>query len=220
MSFSAAWEDAFRQGGHDSRWPWSDLVSMTKRHARTLDETSRVLEIGCGAGANIPFLLTTGAQYFAVEGSAAAAAKARDRFATLGAQIHTGDFIDDMPFSGEFDVIVDRAAMTHNDEASIRRGLAKLAAKLKPSGLYIGIDWFSTKHDGFRTGEATSDERTREHFTSGPFAGVGRVHFSDEAHLRDLFAGYEFLALEEKVTEVALPTRGVLASWNFVARKP
>jgi SAM-dependent methyltransferase len=220
MSFSAAWEEAFREGGHDSRWPWSDLVSMTKRHARALNETSRVLEIGCGAGANIPFLLMTGAQYFAVEGSAAAAAKARDRFATLGAQIHTGDFIDDVPFGGDLDVIVDRAAMTHNDDASIRRGLAKLAAKLRPSGLYIGIDWFSTKHDGFRTGEPSGDERTRENFTSGPFAGVGRVHFSDEAHLRDLFAGYEFLALEEKVTEVALPSRSVLASWNFVVRKP
>lgn len=219
MSFSSAWERAFSEGGHDSRWPWSDLVSMTRRHAKHLNSASRILEIGCGVGANIPFLLSTGAQYFAVEGSATAADTVRERFPHLASQIATGDFIANIPFDGGFDLIVDRAAMTHNNEASIRRGIGQLASKLKPGGLFIGIDWFSTSHAGFQSGAPADDAWTRQHFESGPFAGVGRVHFSDEAHLRDLFAGWEWIALEEKLVRVALPQPGVLASWHCVLRK-
>ena len=220
MSFSSEWEHAFGRGTHDSRWPWSDLVSMTRRYARELGAQSRILEIGCGVGANIAFLLSSGAQYFAVDGSETAARTVRERFPQLADQIRAGDFTAEIPFAGEFDLIVDRAAMTHNDEQSIRRSLAHLATRLKPGGLYIGIDWFSTAHGGFRSGMPATDPWTRQGFESGPFAGVGRVHFSDEAHLRDLFAGWKWLALEEKVVKVALPQPSVLASWNFVLTRP
>jgi SAM-dependent methyltransferase len=219
VSFSTAWDRAFAGGGHDSRWPWSDLVSMTRRHAKQLNGASRILEVGCGVGANIPFLRSTGAQYFAVEGSATAAQTVRERFPELVSHVATGDFIADIPFEGPFDLVVDRAAMTHNDEASIRRGLALIASKLKPGGLFIGIDWFSTRHSGFQSGEPAGDAWTRDRIETGPFAGVGRVHFSDEAHLRDLFEGWEWLALEEKIVTVLLPQPGVVASWHCVLKK-
>ncbi|WP_429258310.1 class I SAM-dependent methyltransferase [Paraburkholderia sp. GAS334] len=192
---------------------------MTRRHAKHLNSASRILEVGCGVGANIPFLLSTGAQYFAVEGSETAAHTVRERFPQMASQITTGDFIANIPFDGAFDLIVDRAAMTHNDEASIRRGIGRLASKLKPGGLYIGIDWFSTSHTGFQSGVPAGDRWTRDHIESGPFAGVGRVHFSDETHLRELFEGWDWVALEEKVVRVLLPQPGVIASWHCVLKK-
>ena len=36
-----------------SIWPWSDLVTAVMR--LRLPASTRVLELGCGAGANIPF---------------------------------------------------------------------------------------------------------------------------------------------------------------------
>ena len=38
-----------------SIWPWSDLVSYVMRYTK-INENYKVLEIGCGSGANIPFL--------------------------------------------------------------------------------------------------------------------------------------------------------------------
>ena len=219
MHFSHDWEVAFRNGEHDSRWPWSDLVSLFMRHASRVCKNGRLLEIGCGAGANIPFLQTTGAQYHAIEGSGSAAQKARQRFPALADDIVTGDFITEIPFSGLFDVVVDRAAMTHNNEQAIRSGIEKLSSCLRSGGIYIGIDWFSTRHSGFLLGEQAEDGWTRKDIANGPFANVGRVHFSDEAHLRALFAGWEWLALEEKQTCCLLPQPMLLSSWNFVLRK-
>ena len=57
MSFSEEWNHAYEKNTNLSTWPWSDLVSYVKRFTK-LDKNSKVLELGCGAGANIPFFLS------------------------------------------------------------------------------------------------------------------------------------------------------------------
>ena len=36
MSFSAEWEQRYAANTHLSIWPWSDVVSLTRRHHPTL----------------------------------------------------------------------------------------------------------------------------------------------------------------------------------------
>ncbi len=70
--FSQEWDDTYRDGAHNSIWPWSDVVSYVMRYARPKKgQITRVLELGCGAGANIPFFLSFGSemQYFGIDGS-------------------------------------------------------------------------------------------------------------------------------------------------------
>ncbi|OWY37917.1 hypothetical protein CEK28_14815 [Xenophilus sp. AP218F] len=220
MGFSPDWERQFADGAHLSRWPWSDLVSLCRRHARHLPSEVRMLELGCGVGANIPFFLAQGWRYCAVEGSASAAARVARDFPMLQDAVQVADFCAEIPFLGPFDLVVDRAALTHNCELDIRSALARVAERLAPGGLYIGVDWFSTRHEDYRRGSGAEDVWTRQAYEQGMFAGVGRVHFSDGEHLRDLFAGWEWLALEEKIIERQAPEPGVLAMWSFVARKP
>ncbi|AXE29231.1 hypothetical protein DK842_04470 [Chromobacterium phragmitis] len=220
MGFSPEWERQFSSGAHLSRWPWSDLVSLCRRHARHLPSEARILELGCGVGANIPFFLAQGWRYFAVEGSASAAAQAARDFPMLQDAVRVADFTAELPFSGAFDLVVDRAALTHNCERDIRLALARVRECLVPGGLYIGVDWFSTRHADYGRGAAAEDAWTRRDYEQGAFGGVGRVHFSDSGHLRDLFAGWEWLAMEEKTIERFAPEPATLAMWSFVVRKP
>src|SRR4029077_14742021 len=55
MGFSKEWDDCYRRGGQAIKWPWSDVISLVMRHARPTGSEFRVLELGCGSGANIPF---------------------------------------------------------------------------------------------------------------------------------------------------------------------
>lgn len=220
MSFSNEWELAFQNGGHQSVWPWSDLISLYKRYSRYWPATPRVLELGCGVGANIPFFLAEQAEYFAIEGSVTAVQLLHNRFPQLEQQILRGDFIDDLPFEGLFDLVVDRAAMTCNSMESIQYAIKKLERLLVPNGIYIGIDWYSTSHVGYATGQDADDMWTKQGYESGPFSGLGKVHFSDREHLEALFTGWDWLALEEKQVIRDLPVAGTLASWNFVVRRP
>src|SRR6202030_1413326 len=117
---------AFQLNTHISIWPWSDLVSYVNRYASSTKGYRRVLELGCGVGANIPFFLKQGSDYSSIEGSAAAVASLHEAYPTLRERIVVGDFTQAIPFSGPFDLVVDRSALTHNTTAAISRSLGML----------------------------------------------------------------------------------------------
>jgi len=127
MGFSAQWEHVYRRGGQYSTWPWSDLVSYVMRYARPDGSPYRVLELGVGAGANIPFFLNFGADYSGTEGSATAVQQVQQRFAgAKNFRIACCDFTAVIPFLGPFDLVADRSSLTHNGTAAIRRCLQLL----------------------------------------------------------------------------------------------
>ncbi len=221
MSFSNEWEQRYAENTHLSVWPWSDVVSLTRRHCRTLGAGSRVLELGCGAGANIPFFEALGVAYHAVEGSPTIVATLHERLPHLADSIVTGDFTQPWAFAPGFDLVIDRASLTCNGGQAIRRCLRQAYDALLPGGFFIGVDWYSTLHSDYANGERGEDAFTRKAFTSGSFANTGNVHFSDEAHLRDLFQDFELVMLEEKQAVRYEPADNHrFASWLLVARKP
>lgn len=220
MTFSAQWDAAYEKGGQMSIWPWSDLVSMVMRYARPAGPTYRILELGCGAGANVPFFLSQQADYYAIEGSAYMVARLKERYPQVAERFVAGDFTADLPFPGSFDLIVDRSSLTHNCTKSIQHCLKLARDKLKPGGAFVGIDWFSSKNSEMRYGEIADDEHTRSNFQQGQFAHVGKVHFSDESHLRFLLSDFNLEVLEHKTVERLEPAdNSRFATWNFVARK-
>lgn len=222
MGFSQQWNDRYLESSHLSVWPWSDLVSHVMRHARPERPGWRVLELGCGAGANIPFFTSLGVDYHAIEGSQEIVRRLKERFPELGDRIAAGDFTREIPFPGHFDLVVDRAALTHNTTQAISDAVTLLKGHLKPGAKFIGIDWFSTEHSDYLKGERAEDLQTRKNIEPGTFAGVGRVHFSDRAHLEELFSSFEFLSLEHKSVRREIPAGNhqVVAAWNFVASFP
>jgi SAM-dependent methyltransferase len=220
MTFSHEWDAVYRHGGQLSVWPWSDLVSMVMRYARPTGPAYRVAELGCGAGANIPFFLNLNVDYYAIEGSPHMVALLKGRYPQLADRLLAGDFTQDIPFPGPFDLIVDRSSLTHNSTRSIQRCLKIVYDKLKPGGAFIGIDWFSTEHSELPCGKIADDEYTRDNFSSGQFTQVGKVHFSDEKHLRFLLEDFNVEVMERKTVVRREPRdHWRFASWNFLAVK-
>lgn len=220
MSFSAQWDQVYREGSNISIWPWSDLVSYMHRYAKPFSSGKKMLEIGFGAGANIPFFLSIGVDYYGIEGSDSIASRVRERYPELNDRLKTGDFIQ-QKYSDIYDLVVDRSSMTHNDTNAIKRGLKNLCAAMKPGAKYIGIDWFSVEHSDSGLGDSI-DEFTRANFTEGQFVGVGNVHFSTKEHILELFseAGFRVIILEHKQSVLEIPkTEHKFATWNLVAEK-
>lgn len=65
----AVWNKIYKRNEQISIWPWSDLVSIVMRHTKPTTNDFKVVELGCGAGANIPFFLSLGVEYYSIEAS-------------------------------------------------------------------------------------------------------------------------------------------------------
>ena len=119
-----------------------------------------------------------------------------------------------------FDVIFDRASVTHNDEKSIKNAIDLAYKKLKINGYYIAVDWFSTKHSSFLKGKPIGDSYTKTSFTSGTFCKIGKVHFFNIKKIKKIFNKFKILHLEEKLICNRLsPKKSMLSSWLIVAKK-
>lgn len=223
MTFSNEWEKSFSKNTHMSIWPWSDVVSLVNQNCKSIilnPDEANVLELGCGAGANIPFFKKLGVNYYAIEGSPTIVKKLHKRFPEMSKQIICGDFTVAHPFDIHFDLILDRAAITHNNLKSITKTIDIVANSLKNNGLFIGVDWFSKNHSDMHKGHQIDDQYTRTNFMEGPFFDIGKVHFSDLSHIKSLLSQFVIEHIEEKLTKhYGSMHMKQFASWNFVARK-
>lgn len=222
MTFAKEWDDQYRANAHMSIWPWSDLVAYVHRHAKPSAGFGRVLELGCGAGANIPFFKYLGVDYSSVEGSETAVARLRSQHPDLAGKIVQGDFTVELPVPGEFDLVVDRSSLISNTTQAMTRGLALAVSRMRRGGRFIAIDWFSDTHYVAKLGEAI-DSHTRHNFPEGSeLGGLGPIHFCDKAHLIGLLegAGLAVVLIEHKTSTIESDqSRFTRAWWNLVAEK-
>lgn len=218
-----SWESIYKSGNQLSEWPWTDLVALVSKFVpENVGVTKKkVLELGPGVGANIPFFMRKGWDYFAVEGSATATKLLLEKFPHLAQSIKRADFTSDIPFDETFDLIVDRCSVPFNSEKEIASTLSLLASKTRIGALYIGIDWFSDDDFHAKLGTAV-DESTRSHLPPGPFAESGDVNFSSEKSISEKFMKHNFkmVYFEKLVSQKLFPHLGEPApSFNFVAIK-
>jgi len=219
------WEETYASGRHINSWPWSDLVSLYFRYLEYLglrELGPKVLELGPGPGNNFPFWRALSADYFGIEMSPSAIDICIKRYPELAGRLQNGDFSLLESNSRDFDVICDRASVTHCSSIEVQNVITMSFNSLKQGGLYMGIDWFSKNHSDFNLPGTVVDSNTKSGFTSGQFVGLGQVHFVDRAEMLHIFKEFEVLELTEKIVTSHYPNSDSrqFAAWNIVARKP
>ena len=220
MVSSKEWEKIYADSRHDSIWPWSEVVSSVHRYGLNQFKTPmRVLELGSGAGANIPFFEKINANYYGVDFSPTAINRLKIRFPHLANNLVNANFCETIPFDETFDIILDRGSLTHNYTESIQQCLSLLREKSHKDTIFIYFNWFSTESSHFNEGEPTQDPFCRRNFSSGNFVDTGVVHFFSQEHLQSFFSEFKFLELNHFKYQQFVPAQqSTLAYWNFVMK--
>jgi SAM-dependent methyltransferase len=213
MNFSPQWEAIYQKGQHQSVWPWSELVSLVKRYK---PKPLRVLELGCGAGANVRFFQSLGCEYFGIDGSVTAIERLMGIY-NGKARFIASDFTRDIAWGGSFDLIVDRGSLTHNTSADIDAAMGLVKSRLTHDGLFVGTDWFSAACSDREAGERTEDPNVRTGFTDGPFADVGVVHFASRSRIEQAFSRFRIKHLAHRTRQQVFPDGATIAAWDIVA---
>ena len=221
MGFSNDWQKAYSNNKYQTFWPWSDLVSYVYRYTRAPIEKEhfKVLELGCGTGANIRLFDSFSTDYYAIDGSKTVVETLKYTYPLYAKHIVAGDFTAEIPFDEKFDLIIDRCSLTFNTTKAIKNALQLVFENLKKGGKFIGVDWYAVEDDRFLKEEHIAVDEETNIFSTGYFSKAGQVHFSTREHIEELLVNFDIEAIMAKRIEHVLPPQKVFAYWDFVARK-
>jgi SAM-dependent methyltransferase len=199
VSWDPAWEAVFRE--HEwGRYPPEELIRFVAARFYTEPDPCaiRILDAGCGPGANLWYLAREGFSAVGIDGSKTALDRAGERLRKEGleAELVFGDLTQlDMYFEPHsFDAIVDVAALQHNRSADVRRAVQSMNVCLKPGG-----HLFSMLAASGSWGDALGRELepgTYSDIPEGPFAGAGTSHFFELDEVEQVFALFEDVHIE------------------------
>lgn len=212
------WNSIYKKNKHLSQWPWSEVVSICNRFCKKKIEnkSSKLLELGFGAGANIPFFLSKPIKYYGVEGSKVIFSKVKKNYKKISKNLFNRDFRNNIFKNIKFDIVLDRASITHNDKKNILKILEEVRNILHDDGFFIGIDWYSKNCSDFKK----KDNDNYLFFRSGIFKNIGGVYFSSKRDILKFFKDFKILYLsEKKITVHQDKKKYKIASWTIVAQK-
>lgn len=196
------WEKIFSDRAW-GRYPPEELVRFIARRFGSTEDKSkiRVLEIGCGPGPNIWFLVREGYHVCGIDGSFTAIEKAKKRLADEGlsfektvVDLRVGNFVNFPWPDNYFDAIVDIEALYANSTHDIRTVLKEVLRTLKKGGFFFG-KMFGEATTGSDTGTLL-EKGTRSHPEIGPCAGNEIAHFFSREEFDDLFSNFEEFSVD------------------------
>jgi ubiquinone/menaquinone biosynthesis C-methylase UbiE len=185
------WEQIFssREWG---KYPPEHVVRFVARTFYRVERRNdvRLLEIGCGPGANVWFMAREGFKVSGIDGSATAIRKAKERLSKEGleADLQVGNFAF-LPWpDNAFDGVLENVSLCCNGSDAIGAALSEVQRVLKP-GAPFQASFFTTRTWGYGAG-TTVETDGFEDITEGPLVGTGFCLFLTRERLEQFFRNF------------------------------
>jgi len=220
MSWDTVWEQIFQQQEW-GRYPAESLVQFVSRSfaAQRDRHAVRILEVGCGPGANVWFLAREGYAAYGIDGSATAIAQARQRLEAEGlrADLRVGDILS-LPFPTDFfDAVVDIECLYSNSRAATEHILHEIHRCLKPNGLFYSRSLTDATYLGRTRRQLARFEYTD--ISDGPAAGKGLVRVMDREEVHELYGACFTIDAIDRLEQTRDNGALTISEWLIVCRK-
>jgi SAM-dependent methyltransferase len=214
-----AWEQAYTDRAASFRhWPNEELVRFLGRQTHLREhpdrKAARVLELGCGNGANLWAVVADGIAGFGVDVSLSALRLSRATFRrrAVDAPILIGD-ARCLPYADEaFDAVYDVVSLQHIPFSDLGRAYAEARRVLRPGGLFFtchmgAATWDHDHGGGQLIGHHTFDDMGSDAL----FPHLGTISLPEPEDLRELLRanGFEEPTVEDVVKSYDGRTRHV-----------
>ncbi len=183
------WEKQYRERGFNSQreYPNESLIAFVKRNFKSGD---KILELGCGSGANIWFLGKEGREVYGIDYSETGieyCKKMLDKWGTK-AKLTIGD-IKKLPYENNyFDAIVDVVSVQHLKFREHLGCLQEVHRCLKRGGKFFSYHLGENSISYTNGGGKLIDKNTVDNIVDKdkPLAGNGQTCFLSRNDYRDL----------------------------------
>lgn len=183
----------------------------------------KVLEVGCGTASNLCFAAEEGFDVYGIDASPSAIQTARVRFATrtVHGELIVGDFTH-LPYSNtNFDLVIDRYALSCCGSSAMKLAVAEVARVLKPGGKFLFTPASDTDTSA-QGGDAGADDAIVD-IQRGTKTGVGQIRFLSHVELAQVLPAKDWdinsLELVETKCLIGRSPGSTDAHWRVVARR-
>lgn len=186
-SWDTIWDEVFKSQEW-GKYPSESLIQFVARNFYKSERGDiRILEVGCGTGANLWYISREGFQAYGVDGSDVAIKKANDRMISenLTVNLQVSDIVN-LPFSNNFfDVVIDVECIYCNNSENTKIILEEIKRVLKPDGKFYS----RTFSDKMFIGANIKENIYLEYLDveDGPLKGKGFVRLSSKDTINDLY---------------------------------
>jgi len=219
-SWDPVWEETFRNRAWGKYPPEHVVRFVARSFSRAADRsTLRLLEIGCGPGANVWFMAREGFSVSGIDGSPTAIQLAAQRLAEEGlrADLRAGDFTQ-LPWPDDsFDAVIENVSLYSNPTSAIERAINEVYRVLRPGAPFLS-SFFSENTWGFGTGEIVEPDgfiNLRE----GPLALTSFSLFLRRERVPELFRQFTDIDVES-ISRTLDSERHLLEQLVITCRKP
>lgn len=221
MTWDPLWEDVYRQQAW-GKYPGEDIIRFVARNFYSASDRNevRILEAGCGPGANLWYMAREGFSVYGIDGSATAIAQAKERLDQecpgWSGDLLVGD-ISILPFADEFfDAVVDCEAIYCNSYEQSKNIYKEMARVTKPGGKLF-TRTFAAGSWGDGTGENVGHNAWLP--SEGPMLNKGYSRFTDYDEIQDMCCGFKVVETE-LLTRTMEGRRHEVREWLVTAVKP
>lgn len=220
MSWDPVWEKILSENSW-GKYPGEDLIRFVARNYYKYSnrEDIKILEVGCGPGANLWFLAREGFSIYGIDGSETAINNARERLdqevSEWKGQLLVGDF-NKLPFSdGFFDAVIDieavccnsfdNALSIYHEIARVTKSGGKLFSRTFAKGSWGDETGEKIGHNSYIVGE-------------GPLLNLGLARFTDFGEIPLLLQDYQNIEVE-LLTRTYNSQKNSVKEWLITAEK-
>ncbi|MGG4497725.1 class I SAM-dependent methyltransferase [Brevibacillus reuszeri] len=198
MAWDSKWEEIFKQQDW-GKYPGEDVIRFVARNFYSADVRSeiKILEVGCGTGANLWYMANEGFSIYGIDGSETAIKIANKRLnddlRAWNGELMVGD-INNLPYpEGFFDAVIDVCAVCCNSYENAKVIYDEMARVTKKGGKMFSRT-FATGSWGEGTGEKVGHNAYL--VTEGPLANIGFNRFTDYSEIYHLIQGFQISDVE------------------------
>lgn len=198
LAWNQVWEDIYKEKEW-GKYPPEDLIRFIARNFYNVENRStiRILELGCGPGANVWYIAREGFEVYGIDGSPTAVEKANSRLNKelegWKGEIIKGDFTV-IPYQENFfDAVIDNESICINSFEDTQKIFTEILRVLKPNGKLFSKT-FATGCWGDQTGVNVGYNEWI--VSEGPLKGTGSCRFSSKQDLDELLKDFNIEEIE------------------------
>ena len=214
MKFDKKWEtEIYKKKKQINKYPYNSIVSAVNKSFKNKKiNKSCALDLGCGTGNNLKFLVNYGfKKVIGIDGSKSAINEAKKTLKKNKCELICADFNNYNFGKKKYDLIIDRGSVTHNLKENIDKIFNSLKIALKDEGILIS-HLFSQKHSEFK------NYKSKESFKKSMRVSVGMTaNFFSKKDIINSFKDFNILSLSHAV-KTDIFTKEVSAFWYIIAK--